>query len=104
MRVPAQVLVTLDEPDALDAVCWSTPFVVPRAVALPSLVCEVLHPAAHWTVSLTGSEDPEADADDAEVASTGKLEEGRAALLAGGAVGRGQMRQRHSFPRWRLGA
>ena len=54
---PPQVVVALSENAAVDAHLEfyhlrPAPLVIPRAAALPSLVCEVLHPAAHWSGSL----------------------------------------------------
>jgi hypothetical protein len=52
---PPQVLVTLSEPEQWAAVfrgMLPSPLVLPKRTAMPSLVCEVLHPAAHWSGSL----------------------------------------------------
>mmetsp|Transcript_58763 Transcript_58763/g.161249 ORF Transcript_58763/g.161249 Transcript_58763/m.161249 type:complete len:124 (-) Transcript_58763:685-1056(-) len=107
-REVPQVLAALDDEAALDADCWSPPFVVPRAVALPSLVCEVLHPAAHWTGSLSGSEDPD-DADDAEppvaaaatAAAKGDARDAPSGVGAGERAGKVALRQRNvPFPLW----
>ena len=53
---PPQVLVTLTGSDAdnrklLEGI-RPMPLVLPRRTAMPSLVCEVLHPDAHWTGAL----------------------------------------------------
>jgi hypothetical protein len=47
------VLVTLSSEDVLRGHPLSPkPFVIPQNKAVPSLVCEVLHPTAHWSGSL----------------------------------------------------
>lgn len=57
-RAPPQVLVALNDEHAVDQLELASPcprpFVVPMHQALPSLVCEVLHPMAHWSGSLDG--------------------------------------------------
>jgi len=52
-----------------------SPFVIPRRAALPSLVCEVLHPDAHWSGALErkAAEESELERRDREA---GSLEEG----------------------------
>ena len=57
---PPQVLVTLSGRaeayrDTFSEILPS-PLVLPRRTAMPSLVCEVLHPAAHWSGSLDKEE------------------------------------------------
>ena len=47
------MLVTLSNEDVLRGHPLSPkPFVIPQNKAVPSLVCEVLHPTAHWSGSL----------------------------------------------------
>ena len=47
------MLVTLSSEDVLRGHPLSPkPFVIPQNKAVPSLVCEVLHPTAHWSGSL----------------------------------------------------
>ena len=54
-RAPPQVLIALGDEAALaDLSLAPQPFVVPMHSALPSLVCEVLHPMAHWSGPLVG--------------------------------------------------
>lgn len=55
---PPQVVVALEDPDAavkdlLDVL--PVPLVLPRKAAMPSLVCEILHPYAHWSGALDRS-------------------------------------------------
>ena len=58
-RAPPQVLVTLGDESALESLdLQPQPFVVPMHSALPSLVCEVLHPMAHWSGSLAEGDWP----------------------------------------------
>jgi len=53
---PPQVVVALSSADCLDDMTYLSPLplVIPRAASLtvPALICEVLHPAAHWSGSL----------------------------------------------------
>ena len=59
-RQPPQVLVTLSSEDVLRGHDLSPrPFVIPHHKAVPSLVCEVLHPMAHWSGALEGRAQPE---------------------------------------------
>lgn len=59
---PPQVVVALADADA-DRLEFEfitpTPLLIPRNVALPSLVCEILHPTAHWSASLADEEPAE---------------------------------------------
>jgi len=53
VHYPPQVIVTLSSEDVLRGHPLSPkPFVIPQNKAVPSLVCEVLHPTAHWSGSL----------------------------------------------------
>jgi len=47
---PPQVLVQLDDPAMLTGLqLHPKPLVIPKLIVLPSLICEILHPTAHWT-------------------------------------------------------
>ena len=57
---PPQVVVALADADEMTRRQFDflspKPLLIPRSVALPSLVCEVLHPTAHWSASLDDDE------------------------------------------------
>ena len=58
--LPPQVVVTLDDADDADRLFGTLeppPLVIPSEGALSSLICEVLHPTAHWSGSLEGAHD-----------------------------------------------
>ena len=79
-RQPPQVLLTLSNEEALGELDLSPrPFVIPHHVAVPSLVCEVLHPTAHWSGALEGTAaGGAAGAGDTTPGGTPKPEEGAA--------------------------
>ena len=91
------------------------PFVVPVARTMPSLICEVLHPAAHWSGSLEGgpwsdalgaagagddestrllpSPRPDKASDDPSYATPAKTPAAKAAAATEGALARGERRK-----------
>lgn len=69
---PPQVVTYLSTPSPYDfAGIDPAPLVIPRRMAMPSLICEVLHPTAHWSGSLEASEPHDAEASQPGASPTG---------------------------------